>query len=116
MTVEILELEERYRGWSALYVAKVRYPDGHIVTREIEDHGSAACVLPYDPERRMAMMIRNLRGPPLHVRGAAAILEAPAGLIDPGEDAPASARREVMEETGIRLASLDLVTSAWSMP
>ncbi len=47
-------------------------------------------------------------GPPSHV-------EVPAGLLDEGapED---EARREAMEETGLRLNRLDAVASAWSMP
>lgn len=116
MPFEILATEEKYRGWCRLLVAKVRYPDGKLVTREIEDHGRAACVLPYDPVRRMALMVRQLRVPPLHAAGEAAILEAPAGLIDPGEDGNTAARREAMEEVGVRIAALDLVVSAWTMP
>jgi len=116
MSAEIVELEERYRGWCTLYVAQVRYPDGHVLKREIEDHGSAVCVLPYDPHRRTTTIIRQLRAPTLHAASEAAIFEAPAGLIDSGEEAPTAARREVMEEIGIQLASLDLVANAWSMP
>lgn len=116
MSVEIIEVEPKYNGWCTMSVAKVRYPDGHLVTREIEDHGRAACVLPYDPDRRTAMIIRQLRAPTLYAGGEAAILEAPAGLIDPGEDGPAAARREAMEEVGLRLASLEHVATAWTMP
>ena len=113
---DIVSLEPKYRGWCKVYVATIRLADGQTVTREIEDHGTAACVLPYDPVRCTALLIRQLRAPPLHVAGEAAIIETPAGLIDPGEDAQTTARREAMEEVGVRLAALDLVTSAWSMP
>jgi nudix-type nucleoside diphosphatase (YffH/AdpP family) len=116
MSVEIIGTEEKYSGWCTLLVAQVRYPDGRIVKREIEDHGRAACVLPYDPARKTALLVRQLRVPPLHAGGEATIIEAPAGLIDPGEDGPTAARREAMEEVGVRLTSLDLVSSAWSMP
>jgi nudix-type nucleoside diphosphatase (YffH/AdpP family) len=116
MSVEIIGTEEKYRGWCTLLLAQARYPDGRIVKREIEDHGRASCVLPYDPERKAALLVRQLRVPPLHAGGDGMILEAPAGLIDPGEDGSAAARREAMEEVGVRLTSLDLVTSAWSMP
>jgi nudix-type nucleoside diphosphatase (YffH/AdpP family) len=116
MSVEIIGTEEKYRGWCTLLLAQVRYPDGRIVKREIEDHGRAACVLPYDAARKTALLVRQLRLPPLYAGGEATILEAPAGLIDPGEDGSTAARREAMEEVGVRLASLDLVSSAWSMP
>ena len=116
MAVEIIGTEEKYRGWCRLLLAQVLYPDGRIVKREIEDHGRASCVLPYDPARMTALLVRQLRVPPLHAGGDATLLEAPAGLIDPGEDGDTAARREAMEEVGVRLTSLDLVSSAWSMP
>ena len=116
MSVEIIGTEEKYRGWCTLLLAQVRYPDGRIVKREIEDHGRATCVLPYDPARKTALLVRQLRVPVLHAGGEATVLEAPAGLIDPGENGSTAARREAMEEAGVRLTSLDLVSSAWSMP
>lgn len=112
----IVSVEPKYRGWCTLYIATIRLADGRTITREIEDHGAAACVLPYDPLRRTALLIRQLRAPPLHVAGEAAIIEAPAGLIDPGEDAPTTARREAMEEVGVRLTTLEQVSNAWTMP
>ena len=116
MVPEIVRVEPKYRGWCTLYLATVRLADGRIVTREIEDHGNAACVLPYDPDRRMALVIRQFRTPPLYSGGVANLIEAPAGLIDPGEDGATAARREAMEEVGLRLSSLEQVTDAWTMP
>src|ERR1700759_4401887 len=83
--------EPKYRGWCTLYLATVRLADGRVITREIEDHGSAACVLAYDPERRIAMVSRQLRPPALYAGGALALIEAPAGLIDTGEDGATAA-------------------------
>jgi nudix-type nucleoside diphosphatase (YffH/AdpP family) len=116
MSVEIIGTEEKYRGWCNLLLAQVRYPDGRIVKREIEDHGRAACVLPYDATCRTTLLVRQLRVPPLYAGGEATTLEAPAGLIDPGEDGATAARREAMEEVGVHLASLEHVISAWTMP
>ena len=113
---KIVALEPKYRGWCRVYVATIRLADGQTVTREIEDHGAAACVLPYDPVRRTALLIRQLRAPPLHAAGEAAIIETPAGLVDPGEDAETTARREAMEEVGVRLSSLEQVSNTWTMP
>jgi len=113
---KIVSLEPKYRGWCKVYVATIRLADGQTVTREIEDHGAAACVLPYDPVRRTALLIRQLRAPPLHAAGETAIIETPAGLIDPGEDAETTARREAMEEVGVRLTSLEQVSNTWTMP
>jgi len=113
---KIVSVETKYRGWCRLLVATIRLPDGKTITREVEDHGAAACVLPYDPDRRVALVIRQLRGPVLHAGGSATIVEAPAGLIDPGEDAQTTARREAMEEVGVRLTTLELAVAAWTMP
>ena len=43
-------------------------------------------------------------------------LELPAGLIDPGEDAIAAARRELVEETGYRAEELAVVGEFASSP
>lgn len=112
----ILRVEPKYRGWCTLFLATVRLANGRVITREIEDHGNAACVLPYDPERRTAMVVSQLRAPPLHAGGVAALIEAPAGLIDTGEDGATAARREAMEEVGVRLSALEPVANAWTMP
>lgn len=113
---EIIDVEAKYRGWCTLYLATVRLADGRTITRAIEDHGNAACVLPYDPDRRTALMIHQLRPPTLHAGGVATLLEAPAGLIDRGEDGATAAQREAMEEVGVRLTALEAVADVWTMP
>jgi nudix-type nucleoside diphosphatase (YffH/AdpP family) len=113
---EIIDVDAKYRGWCTLYLANVRLADGRVITRAIEDHGNAACVLPYDPVRRVALMIRQLRPPTLYAGGVAVLLEAPAGLIDPGEDGATAAQREAMEEVGVRLSTLEPVAELWTMP
>jgi nudix-type nucleoside diphosphatase (YffH/AdpP family) len=112
---EILAVEARHRGWSKLLVASVRLADGTMIKREIEDHGHAVCVLPYDPERRTALVIRQFRAPPLYAGGDAMMVEAIAGLLE-GEDPAACARREAMEEAGLNLIDVEHVATVWSMP
>ncbi|MCJ2012927.1 NUDIX domain-containing protein [Methylobacterium sp. J-076] len=102
-------------GWARFLVAEVIQPDGTRISREVEDHGRAVAVLPYDPERRVATLVSQLRAPLLYAGGPDSIIEIPAGLLE--DEAPEEgARREVTEETGLRLGPLDLVASAWSMP
>lgn len=115
MPHEIIALEQVHQGWAKLFVATVRLPDGRTMKREIEDHGEAVTVLPYDPQRRTAMVIRQFRAPPFHVAGEETTLEAPAGILDE-DDPQACARREAMEEIGLRLATLEPVAVAWGMP
>ena len=73
------------------------------------------CVLPYDPARRVALMVRQFRAAVFHAGGEAEMLEAPAGMLD--EDEPANgARREVLQEVGLTLAVLEPVGAVWTMP
>jgi nudix-type nucleoside diphosphatase (YffH/AdpP family) len=116
MTAELIDVEPRYRGWCALLAAKVRLPDGRTIVREIEDHGRAACVLAYDPSRKTALVSRQLRAPVLYAAQRSDLIEAIAGLIDDDEGPEACARREAIEEAGVRLSALEHVTTAWTMP
>ena len=104
-----------HEGWARYLVAEVMQDDGTRVTREIEDHGRAVAVLPYDPGRRVATVVSQFRTAVLYAGGPPSLIEAPAGLLDDGapED---EARREVGEETGLRLRELEPVASAWTMP
>lgn len=104
-----------HEGWSTFLVADLTMPDGKRLTREIEDHGRAVCVLPYDPERRVALLIQQFRAPLFYAEGVTELLEAPAGLLDEA-DAEDGVRREAYEETGVRLTRLEPVSSVWSMP
>lgn len=115
MTTEIVHIETAYQGWGRYLIATVRLPDGQTYKREIEDHGAAIGVLPYDPERKVATLVRQLRVPVLYAEKRPTTLEIIAGLIEDG-DAPATARREAMEETGLRLGALEDVATAWAMP
>lgn len=102
-------------GWARFLVAEVTMPDGTRITREIEDHGRAVAVLPYDPERRVAMLVSQFRAPVFFAGGPAEFLETPAGILDEG-DPEAGARREAFEETGLALGALESVVSAWTAP
>ncbi|HEX8570507.1 MAG TPA: NUDIX hydrolase [Caulobacteraceae bacterium] len=113
MSGEILGRRPVFDGWSKLFLARVRLPDGEVVEREIEDHGCGVGVLPYDPERRTALLVRLPRAPVVHV-GEPDLLEVPAGMIE-GERAEDAGRREVLEEVGARLSELEFVTAAWPM-
>lgn len=113
--VTVLGVTWRYEGWCRFGIARLRLADGTELNREIEDHGRAVCVLPYNAETRTALLIRQPRAPVLHQDTGADLLEAPAGLLD-REDVEEEARREAMEEVGVRLGELERVVDAWSMP
>ena len=113
----ILECTTVYSGYLTVDALQVRLADGSIVPREVERHGDAAAVLPYDRERRCALIVSLFRAPVFQETRMAAMEEACAGMISGiGEDAEAAIRREAYEELGVRLASLDLVSRVWSSP
>ena len=114
MDAEILSRRSVYDGWLRLSVCAVRMPNGAIEERHIEDHGPAVGVLPYDPERRVALLVSQPRAP-LIAAGAPPVLEAPAGRLEKG-GAEETARREAMEEVGVRLRALDHIGRIWTMP
>ncbi|GJD60547.1 hypothetical protein MPEAHAMD_0685 [Methylobacterium frigidaeris] len=111
----ILGTRTVYEGWARYLVAEVEMPDGSRIGREVEDHGPAVAVLPYDPERRVALLVRQFRTPPCFVDGTASVLEAPAGLREE-DDPEACARREAFEEVGLRLSTLEPAGRVWSLP
>lgn len=111
----ILSLDTRHAGWSSFHIARVRLPDGTEIDREIEEHGTAVAVLPYDPERRVGLFVRQFRAPAFKAAGVEALLECPAGLLDE-DDPEAGARREAEEETGVTLSALERVGLNWAMP
>jgi nudix-type nucleoside diphosphatase (YffH/AdpP family) len=112
---EIIDVTTRYEGWGRLLALRIRLPDGRVMTREVEDHGAAVCVLPYDPERRVAMLVRQFRAPVFHATGRPDLLEAPAGMLDE-EDPADCARREALEEVGLTLTRLEPLGAAWTTP
>jgi nudix-type nucleoside diphosphatase (YffH/AdpP family) len=113
MKAEILGVRFVHEGWSRFGIATVRLADGAVVEREIEDHGNSVGVLPYDPERKVATLVRELRVPPLFAAGEQVQLEAPAGLIDDGSPEE-NGRREALEEVGLRLHDLEFVGATYS--
>jgi nudix-type nucleoside diphosphatase (YffH/AdpP family) len=115
MSAEIIESKEIYAGFIRLLQTTLRLDDHKRQSREIIVHGRAAAVLPYDPERRVVMLVKLLRAPILFATGAQDHIEAPAGMVDSGSP-DETAKREALEETGLRLITLEHVGSAWSSP
>src|ERR1700728_185498 len=111
----ILQTRTAHAGWARFLIASVRLPDGRTIEREIEDHGEAVCVLPYNPERKTAVLVRQARTPVLFASSEQETLEAVAGVIE-HEDADTCARREAKEEAHLELVSLEHIFTAWTMP
>lgn len=115
MAHELISNETLHKGWATFSIASIRLPDGRTIRREIEDHGAAVAVLPYDPERRTVILVEQMRAAPLLVLGQQATLEAIAGCVEDG-DHENEAKREALEEAGLRLGPLERVATCWTMP
>ncbi len=97
------ELEEKEMDSSRIYDGvllkvwkdEVRLPNGNTSEREYIRHPGASVVLPVF-ENGDIMLVGQYRYP---LRQA--LLEVPAGKLDPGEPPGQAARRELTEETGL---------------
>ena len=77
---------------------EVALPDGQTAVREYVEHPGAVMILAMTDDGQWVME-RQYRYPMRR-----AMIEFPAGKLDPGEDLWACARRELFEETGYRAA------------
>jgi ADP-ribose pyrophosphatase len=73
---------------------RVTLPDGAVTQREYIRHPGAVVILPLFDDGRV-LLERQFRYPNDRV-----FIEFPAGKIDPGEESLATAKRELLEETG----------------
>ncbi|HUJ78701.1 MAG TPA: NUDIX hydrolase [Nitrospiria bacterium] len=93
---DILNAETVFAGrYVTVEVRTVRLPDGHRATREIVSPPNAVGVLALDRDGGVHL-VRQFRS-----ALGRAILEIPAGIIDRGESAEQTGRRECEEETGM---------------
>ena len=104
MSVDERDLTEHTSDSRTVYQGKllhvreddIRLPDGQPARREYIVHPGAAVMLAM-PDAASVLMERQYR---YAVRSH--VYELPAGKIDPGEDSLATAKRELLEETGYR--------------
>ena len=96
MTFRQIETETIYTGKVfRVRIARVRFPDGSMHKVDVVEHGGAAAFLPVDTENR-AWLVRQYRHP-----AGSALLEIPAGTLEPGEDPGECVVRECREEIGM---------------
>ncbi len=93
-----------------LSVETVRLPNGAMADVELIAHPGAAAVVPFKDDRTV-IMIRQYR----HAVGGV-IYEIPAGTLQPGEAPRDCARREVEEEIGYKVGTLEPLVSLLTTP
>lgn len=86
-----------------VFFDEVRLPDGSTSTREWIKHPGASVVLPVF-DNGDVMLIRQFRYPMSQI-----FYEAPAGKIDPDEDADSTAKRELQEEAGLSCHNFEYI-------
>jgi nudix-type nucleoside diphosphatase (YffH/AdpP family) len=118
--VEIEAVETLSDRWRPLreYRLRQRRRDGtrQELVREVYAMGPAAAVLPHDPQRGTVLLIRQFRLPALLNGDAPRLVEACAGLVEPGDDAATTIRKEAEQELGCSLAALREVMLVYSSP
>jgi ADP-ribose pyrophosphatase len=98
---KVIESTVVYSGRKAtLRLDTIDLGDGRTSTREIVEHPGVAAIIPLDAEGNV-LFVRQYR-----LAATDVLLELPAGVLDPGEDAATGAQRELREETGMRAGRL----------
>lgn len=110
----ILDKQTVYQGWMRILRVKAQI-DSDEVEREVEDHGRAVAVLPYDAERGVVLLARQVRVPVLLCGHPSTLLEVAAGMVE-HDHARQTVLREAGEELGLNLKSLEHVAGAWASP
>ena len=112
MAFERIGVEEVWSGRIAsVRIERWRLRDGEEVEREVVGHPGAVAVVAHDGEQ--VYLVRQPREPV----GDPALLELPAGKLDEeGEDALATAKRELAEEIGKGARSWRHLTTFYASP
>lgn len=106
-----LHSERIYEGKIVnLRVDTVELPSGRKTKREIVEHGGCAAIVAIDSEKNV-ILVRQYRKPVER-----ALLEIPAGGLEPGEDPLDGARRELEEETGFSAERWEHLSMFYTSP
>lgn len=100
------------------YTFEIKKKDGRVETqhREIYEHGDAVAVLLYNKARKTVLLTRQFRLASF-LKGIESgnLIEACAGMLD-GDTPEAAALKEVKEETGFELSSVQKAFEAFTSP
>ena len=88
----------------------VRLQNGAVTMREVVRHPGGVCVAAVDGEGKITL-VRQYRYP-----FGRALLELPAGKLEPGEEPLPAAKRELSEETGLEAGSWQLLGELYTSP
>jgi len=106
-----LSSELIYEGRAVrLRVDTVKMPNGRETTREIVEHSDCVAIVAVDTNDNL-LLVKQFRQPV-----EKALLEIPAGGIEPGEDPVTTVCRELREETGYLPRKVERLGGFYSAP
>ena len=106
-----LESDRLYEGAIlALRKDQVQLPNGRRTVREVVEHSDSVCMVPLDADGHV-LLVRQYRKPT-----ESALLEVPAGGIEPGETPEEAAMRELQEEVSHVAGTLRPLPGFWLAP
>ena len=119
--VEVLERTIPYDGYFRIEAYRLRHRRfgggwTEVMTRELFERGHAAVVLPYDPARDRVVLIEQFRIGAYAAGLAPWMIEAVAGIIEPGEVPEEVVRREALEEAGCAITALEAIGTVMASP
>lgn len=119
--VELLARDPAFEGYFRIDRYRLRHRlfaggwSGEVV-REVFERGHAAALLPYDPARDMVVLIEQFRIGAYAAGEPAWLTELVAGIIEEGEAPDDVARRETVEEAGLKIGALEPITTFFVSP
>jgi ADP-ribose pyrophosphatase len=100
-TYELLHSNTIFKGHAfSVELLLTRLPDGNQKVYELVRHREAVTLVPVDPAGQI-YFVRQYR-----IGAGQALLELPAGVLEPGEDPASGGGREIREETGFAAGKL----------
>lgn len=88
----------------------VELASGGRAEREVVEHAPVVAIVPLDDDGNVVLVCQY------RLAAQEALLEVPAGGVDPGESVEAAAQRELQEETGYRAARFERLTGFFVSP
>jgi len=121
MMVNIERKEIEYDGFVKVERAELRFERFNgsmspVINRFRHFRGNAVAVMIFDPVKLEVLLINQFRYPVYAKTGEGWLLECVAGMTEENESPYEVAMREVVEETGMKLKSLELLTEYFFAP
>ena len=118
---KIINKKNIYSGFFKMNEITLKYKkyDGswsNNIKRELFGGAQVSAVLPYDPIKKEIVLLQQFRPGTISKNVNNYLNEIVAGIIDPGEDAETTAKRECLEETGCEVKKLIPIQNYFPAP